>query len=359
MIKNLLLSGGGIKGLLTIGSLQYLINEKYFNIDECQLFAGISVGSIISLLLCLNYSIDEIISLSRQIKFENYEINHYDLSFFIDQYGFDNGDKLILTLENILYEKLQVKDISFLDLYNHTNKNFIVQACNLSTYKLSTFSHIHSPDMSVILAIRMSCSIPIYFTPIIYKDEYYVDGYIITNIPILENLSNINTLCISIQSSNIDNNFNNIACYFKKIIDCYNRNNQMKVSYVNHIILYDDDYFLFSISMEKINSLIIKGYEQTKEYYISKQNEDNISLESLLISSDSVINEEKETSKLKKVMYKYPSPQKVDDNLYIFICKSDDENESTSNINKEDEDEVYENQNDDDNDDNDLFSDEE
>jgi predicted patatin/cPLA2 family phospholipase len=38
--------------------------------------------------------------------------------------------------------------------------------------------------MSVITAVRISCSIPVFFTPVLYNNCYYVDGGIKNNFPI-------------------------------------------------------------------------------------------------------------------------------------------------------------------------------
>ena len=45
--------------------------------------------------------------------------------------------------------------------------------------------------MSVITAVRISCSIPVFFTPVKYNDCYYVDGGVTNNFPI--NYCNKNT----------------------------------------------------------------------------------------------------------------------------------------------------------------------
>jgi NTE family protein len=37
--------------------------------------------------------------------------------------------------------------------------------------------------MSVRLAIRISISVPIVFTPVLYNNNYYVDGGVINNFP--------------------------------------------------------------------------------------------------------------------------------------------------------------------------------
>ena len=53
-LKNILvLSGGGTKGLATLGAITAL--KEVGIIDKPEIFCGTSVGAIISLLLCIGY----------------------------------------------------------------------------------------------------------------------------------------------------------------------------------------------------------------------------------------------------------------------------------------------------------------
>ena len=55
---------------------------------------------------------------------------------------------------------------------------------NLSTGFSEIFSHEHTPDMPVAMAIRISMSIPLFFTAIRQRNQIYVDGGIFDNYPI-------------------------------------------------------------------------------------------------------------------------------------------------------------------------------
>ena len=54
---NLVISGGGVKGILHLGALK-ILEEKY--IKKYKNFAGSSAGSIIVLLLCIGYTYNDI-----------------------------------------------------------------------------------------------------------------------------------------------------------------------------------------------------------------------------------------------------------------------------------------------------------
>jgi NTE family protein len=63
--------------------------------------------------------------------------------------------------------------------------------------------------MSVIIALRISISIPIFFAPIYYNNNYYIDGGVYNNLGL--NYSDINnTLGICIKFNLKNNNINSI-----------------------------------------------------------------------------------------------------------------------------------------------------
>ncbi|RYF84561.1 MAG: patatin, partial [Chitinophagaceae bacterium] len=77
-------------------------------------------------------------------------------------------------------------------------KDFYCTGTNLSRQRLQVFSYEHSPHMPLAQAVRISCSIPLYFEPVALDDQfrrikkndtlsfvnYYVDGGMLSNYPI-------------------------------------------------------------------------------------------------------------------------------------------------------------------------------
>ena len=55
MIKHLVLSGGGPAGFLTLGSLQYLNERNFWNIENIKTIYGTSIGAIIGIILLLKF----------------------------------------------------------------------------------------------------------------------------------------------------------------------------------------------------------------------------------------------------------------------------------------------------------------
>ena len=79
---------------------------------------------------------------------------------------------------NFLKLKLNVNDITFIELYNITKKNLSMIGTNYTKGTEVCFNHINYPTLSVIKAIRISISVPLLFTPVLYNNDYYVDGAI-------------------------------------------------------------------------------------------------------------------------------------------------------------------------------------
>lgn len=196
------LSGGGVKGISFIGALEKLHEIKHININMIENWIGTSIGAMICFLFSLDYSIEEIkefifsfnfIKLVPDIDIENILLNH----------GIDTGDKMMLIIISFLEEKYNKKDITFKEHYEFTKKKLTIIGTNFTKGCEEVFNYELTPDMSVMTAIRISISIPIIFTPVLYNDNYYVDGGVTNNFPI--NHCNMKTT-IGIYIKNNNNN---------------------------------------------------------------------------------------------------------------------------------------------------------
>lgn len=255
--KNILvLSGGGIKGICFIGSLQAL---KEINIlNSINTFAGTSVGSIIIFLIIIGYSPSELYEFIKIFNFSN--LNNFDINMLLTNFGLNNGNMIIEMLNNFLIKKNYNKDITFKELYEKTNKEFIVTITNINKHICEYVSYKNYPDLNIVLAIRMSISIPLIFTPVKFNNNLYVDGSCTDNLPmeIFKNQENVLGLYIDDEVNEIEiNNFEN---YGFSILN--SMMNQKKINKKNTIVIYTKNINSsnFNISLDKKNELYNLGY---------------------------------------------------------------------------------------------------
>lgn len=264
----LCLSAGGVYGLAYIGALDYLIDEKIIYLNKIKNYAGTSIGSLILFFIVIGYNLKEInniiinlnfTKLQSEIKIENILLNN----------GINDGTKFILLLKFFLDKKLNIDDITFKELQLKYNKNFIVIGTNYSKGEEAIFDYSNTPDMSIITAIIISISVPIIFKPVLYNDEYYMDGALTNAFPI-NYCNQETTIAINLPYSNcykidsiMDILFNSIKI-MSKTISIKNKCNIND----NIINIYTDEYSSFdlNVTLETKITLISIGRKTTIEH---------------------------------------------------------------------------------------------
>ena len=103
IIKNLVLSGGSIKGISHIGAVKKLIESKYLEIDKLECIVGVSVGSILGMFIILGFTIDEIWDFVYKLDIS--KLFKPDPLLFLDKYGVENGATIYNMIEEILEKK--------------------------------------------------------------------------------------------------------------------------------------------------------------------------------------------------------------------------------------------------------------
>lgn len=170
--KILSFSGGGIKGICFIGVLEYLYQCNILN--NFEIFAGSSVSALIFLMILLEYTPQDLLYFT--INFNFLELKELNIDSLFINYGLNNGTIIIKIIKQFLIKKNLSENLTFKNLYDMTNKLFIISGTNLTTKKCEYFSHLTTPDMRLIDAIRISTSLPFFFIPYKYNDNIYVDG---------------------------------------------------------------------------------------------------------------------------------------------------------------------------------------
>lgn len=185
-------AGGGMKGVAHIGVLKALEEENI----KFDYISGTSYGSIVAALYSIGYNSDEIYEI-----FKKYckKINYFELkNIFKLIYGILIKRKIIITglnsgkkIEKLINKEFNKKNINNI---NQINKKLLIPSVNLCDGKIFIFSSIknrkiysdkiiYNDDINIGKAVRASCSYPGIFEPMLYKNNYLIDGGIRENIP--------------------------------------------------------------------------------------------------------------------------------------------------------------------------------
>lgn len=262
----LCLSGGGIEGLTILGSLKYIVDKNILKLNDIKKFVGTSVGSIICFFINIGYDINTIINIIYELNLEKVSLE-FDFENLIENYGIDNGSKVITIIQTMLYNKYELYDITFNELYDKTTKELLIISANYSKKKEVIFSYKNYPNLSIILALRMSISIPFIFNPVNFNNDLYVDGGLINNFGI-EYCCIDKTIGICLENSDtkIENFFDYCIGYF----NIFNKFTTIKNNIGNNdniIILKKGNHLLSNFNPNKKDKLkmVRNGYKNTKQ----------------------------------------------------------------------------------------------
>lgn len=178
--ETIVLSGGGIKGFAQLGALHYYWEHGAIDGSE-KYYAGSSIGSMICMLLASGYSPIQIFT--EFLKVDNF-LSIGDGTNIKDAF-LNRGAMNMKTevLENLLFKAFK-KIPTFRELYSITGKFLVVTGANLSLMRTEYFTPLTFPDMSIIDAVKISCSVPFVFRKVKMQGSSYVDGGLGDNFPI-------------------------------------------------------------------------------------------------------------------------------------------------------------------------------
>ena len=249
----LILGGGGIWGYAMVGVLE-VINQEFTNI------VGTSVGGMIGYLLCI-MTPQEIFKRTRNLNvFED-----VDISNFFEEYGICRFDKMKDFLEEVTYEKIGERNITFNDLFKKTKKTLKITGTNITRRCSETFSRQNTPDMLIIDALRITTCVPFIFHKVKYRGDLYVDGSLLNPIPYNEfKVSKERKMCITAENEGCEKK-DDIMKYIGDMIMTVIEN-QMSNNIKDIIKLKCDCYMLEECNESKAQKLYEYGKIEGKKY---------------------------------------------------------------------------------------------
>lgn len=172
-LDTLVLSGGGIKGIAMLGAVAALNKHKVF--DRVNTFVGVSVGSIVATVLAMKLDPRAVFT-THVLDFKY--VADIDITRLDKTFGLDSGKYLEEWIATI------VPDMTFEEFHARFASHLVVVVTDLNLHCPVYFSHVETPAFSVRKALRMSCSIPLYFSAVPHDGHLYVDGGVSNNFPL-------------------------------------------------------------------------------------------------------------------------------------------------------------------------------
>jgi NTE family protein len=203
--RNLVLEGGGVRGLAYAGVFSVL--EEKGILQNIEKVGGSSAGSIAGMMVSIGYTASEIDSMMVELRVQKFNDGKGGIlgkyRRFKNGFGIYKGIAFEKWLQQLVAFKTGNPELTFeqlhqMHLISPSFKDFYCTGTNLSKQRLEIFSHTNTPNMPIALAARISGGIPLYFAPVALDNEmkkvkkadtasfvnYYVDGGMLSNYPI-------------------------------------------------------------------------------------------------------------------------------------------------------------------------------
>ena len=184
-IKHLVLSSGAYKGFYTIGSLYYLQEQEFYNINDIKSIYGTSVGSIIGAILCLKLDFNDLIEYAINKPWhKSFKLSVDSLLNILSNKGFVDKRFIVGVFENLLKNAGLSKKCKLKDLYEHSGIDLNLFTTKYEDLTLLKISHKSHPDMELIDAIYISSTIPFIFQPLYIENNCFIDGAVLNPYPL-------------------------------------------------------------------------------------------------------------------------------------------------------------------------------
>jgi predicted acylesterase/phospholipase RssA len=196
-----------------------------------------------------------------------------DSIFNDSHFGIASLDAFISVITILTKKKNISRKITFKKLYNKFKKDLIITGVSVNETKLYYFNHINNPDMEIITAIKISCSIPFIFKPVEYDNKVWIDGGCFNNYPIdyfTDRLDDVMGVYLEDGETTIEN-FDDIPSYITQVFKCIVKglNFGKYDKYIKNTIKIKvySNYNFFDISKEEKKVLYNHGYNTVTEFY--------------------------------------------------------------------------------------------
>ncbi|HDD55547.1 MAG TPA: hypothetical protein ENG59_04835 [Chloroflexi bacterium] len=203
LYRNLVFKGGGVRGIAYLGALEVL--DEYRIMENIERVAGTSAGAIAAALVALRLPIPETRDLFNSLDLSSVPqsvtrpgrkvfpllAERENTRRFITKYGWYSSEYFYNWLMEAIGSQCDGNGrATFMEFRERGFRDLYIVAANISRQRAEVFSALHTPNVAVADAVRMSMSIPIFFEALRFDGksfgdgDYYVDGGLFDNFPI-------------------------------------------------------------------------------------------------------------------------------------------------------------------------------
>jgi len=272
IINTVVLSGGSIKGLGTLGALQCCLDNNL--LDNVDTYIGTSSGLMIAYLLAIGYTPSELIAF---ICTNNVfgELQYIDVVSLANGEGGIDFSKISQQLEKLTVDRLGFF-VTLGKLREIKGKTLIGSTYNYTEGHVEYLTPDTHPDLPCITAIRMSAGLPFIFEPFKYMNCHYIDGGLADNFGIqLGDVDGRNVLGILIMPEKHEggqDELRGMEFMYNLIFIPVHQIMEYKIAQASdrckimRLKMGKFKFFNFSISSKQILDLFSQGYQIAKDY---------------------------------------------------------------------------------------------
>ena len=186
-IDTLVISGASTKIISFIGIFRALYEKQILSPDlnNIKHISCVSIGYFYSILLSLRISERFCYECILKTDFMNLlDLDSISIDSLIQDMGLIDHSKIARPIEIILKDILKKDNVTLKELYNKTQIKISVKCVNVTKSETYFINHETDPDLEVLHLLLMTTAIPLFFKPVLYNDNYYIDGGLSGNLPI-------------------------------------------------------------------------------------------------------------------------------------------------------------------------------
>ena len=185
MIRHLVISGGVVYGYAFYGCLRRLAKGGFWSIDDVRSIYATSIGTLFATVLALK--LDWAVIDAYLVDRPWHNVFTVDIGSLLGCYA-RRGIFDIRVMENTFLPLFGARDMSIditlREFFEATGIDIHYFSTAVSNFSLVDISHTTHPHWRVVDAVYVSCSVPIFFAPLIIDGEWYADGGFLANYPL-------------------------------------------------------------------------------------------------------------------------------------------------------------------------------